>query len=79
MILFALNNNGTMRFSELRKACEPISERMLWHELKTMEKEGLLSRKQFPVVPPKTEYKLTDLGKSLKPITDAMAKWAQKF
>ena len=74
-IVWALIRNETLRFSELRRACPPISDRILSKELKELEEWGLLSRKEYPVVPPKTEYRLTKLGWSLQPVMAAMAEW----
>ncbi len=51
---------------------------MLSHQLKELEQSGLVSRKQYPVVPPKTEYTLTSMGKSLEPVLGAMVEWVIK-
>jgi DNA-binding HxlR family transcriptional regulator len=64
-----------LRYSELRKACPPISDRILSKELKELEGFGLISRTEHAVVPPKTEYRLTDLGQTLEPLMAAMANW----
>ena len=77
MLLFNLRT-GTKRYSELRELTTGISDRMLSHELKELEKHGLIKRTQYPVVPPKTDYQLTDKGKSLEPILKAMGEWAKK-
>jgi DNA-binding HxlR family transcriptional regulator len=74
-IVWALIRNEPLRFSELRRACPPISDRILSKELKELEDWGLLSRKEYPVVPPKTEYRLTKLGRTLEPVMAAMAEW----
>ena len=74
-IVWALTRTEPLRFSELRKACPPISDRILSKELKELEDLGLISRKEYPVVPPKTEYKLTALGRTLRPVMAAMADW----
>ena len=70
-ILFLLSS-GVMRFGELRKAISGITQKMLTQELREMESDGLISRKVYPVVPPKVEYFLTDFGKSLIPVIGAI-------
>jgi DNA-binding HxlR family transcriptional regulator len=74
-IVWALVRTETLRFSQVRAACSPISDRILSKELKELEELGLISRKEYPVVPPKTEYKLTTLGRTLEPVMAAMADW----
>ncbi len=74
-IVWALIRAKKLRFSEIRRDCPPISDRILSKELKELESLGLISRKEYPVVPPKTEYKLTALGHTLEPVTAAMADW----
>ncbi len=70
---------GTKRFSELKKSLNGITQKMLTQQLRDMENNGLLSRKVYPVVPPKVEYSLTDLGISLQPILDAMVEFGESF
>jgi DNA-binding HxlR family transcriptional regulator len=77
-IVWALIRTEPLRFSELRKACPPISDRILSKELKELEELGLIARKEYPVVPPKTEYRLTALGRTLEPVMAAMAAWGIK-
>ena len=67
--------NEPQRFSALRRACPPVSDRILTKELRELEAWGLISRKEYPVIPPKTEYRLTELGNTLRPIMAAMAEW----
>ncbi len=74
-IVWAMIRSEPLRYSEVRKACPPISDRILSKELKELEELGLIARKEFPVVPPKTEYRLTPLGWTLKPVMAAMAAW----
>jgi DNA-binding HxlR family transcriptional regulator len=78
MILFHLASDRR-RFSELKRLIEGISDRMLSHELKDLEASGIVTRKQFPVIPPKTEYALSALGQSLEPILVQMADWGMKY
>jgi len=74
-IVWALIRNGVLRYSELRKACSPISDRILSKELKDLEAWGLIARHDYAVVPPKTDYTLTERGETLRPIMAAMADW----
>lgn len=74
-IVWALIRDEPLRFSALRRACPPVSDRILTKELRELEEWGLISRKEYPVIPPKTEYRLTELGNTLRPIMAAMADW----
>ena len=76
-ILYVLLQNEKLRFSELRRECPPISDRMLSLELKELEEWGLIDKEVFPVVPPKTEYTMTTYGRTLDPVMKAMADWAK--
>ena len=66
---------GTKRFGELKKSIGHVSQKVLTAQLRDMEANGLVHRK----VPPRVEYSLTELGQSLKPITDAMGAWGEKY
>lgn len=70
---------GTKRFGELKKSLSGISQKVLTSNLRDMEENGLLTRKTYPEVPPRVEYKLTELGRSMFPILDEMEKWGRKF
>jgi DNA-binding HxlR family transcriptional regulator len=71
-----LLGDGKKRFSELRRAIEGISQRMLTLTLKGLERDGLITRTVYPTIPPRVEYELTKLGHSLlKPITE-LGNWA---
>ena len=67
--------DGTKRFSELKKSINNISQKVLTSNLREMEENDLLTRKVYPEVPPRVEYKLTDIGYSLKTLLDDMDKW----
>ena len=67
--------NQTLRYSELHKRMPQATDKMLAQQLRELEKDGLIDRKVYPVVPPKTEYSLTDFGKSLTPILDELCNW----
>jgi DNA-binding HxlR family transcriptional regulator len=66
----------TMRFNELRHAIGGISQRMLTLTLRNLERDGLVTRTVFPEIPPRVEYQLTDLGRTLKEPLDALWNWA---
>jgi DNA-binding HxlR family transcriptional regulator len=68
--------DGTKRFNELRRALAGITHKMLTQQLRELEANGIIDRKVFPQIPPKVEYSLTSLGKTLKPVLDAMHQWA---
>lgn len=70
---------GTKRFGELKRSVTGISQKVLTSNLRDMESNGLLTREVFPEVPPRVEYSLTELGTSLRPILDAMAKWGTDY
>jgi DNA-binding HxlR family transcriptional regulator len=67
----------TYRFAELRRRVEGISEKMLAQTLRGLERDGLLTRKAYPTVPPRTEYTLTPLGRSLAEPFGAVRAWAE--
>lgn len=66
---------GPMRYSELRKSIEGISERMLVAQLRELEKDQVIERLVYPEVPPRVEYSLTKLGETVKPMLAAMSDW----
>jgi DNA-binding HxlR family transcriptional regulator len=68
---------GRARFSELERAVPGISQRMLSSTLKNLERDGLVIRELFPEVPPRVEYEITDLGKSLLRPTQGLVDWAK--
>ncbi len=67
------------RFNELKKDLEGISQKVLTDSLRSMEEDGLITRTVYPEVPPRVEYALSDLGRSLKPILDAMVEWGNAY
>lgn len=70
---------GTKRFGELKKSVTNISQKVLTSNLREMEENNLLTRKVYPEVPPKVEYSLTEIGKSLSPLLDAMDEWGRGY
>lgn len=75
LVLFSLSQ-GTQRFSTLRNAVEGISQKMLTQTLRNLERDGIVSRRVYPVIPPKVEYSLTALGDSLARVIDTVRTWA---
>ena len=70
---------GTKRFGELKKSIGSVSQKVLTAQLRDMEEKGLVSRKVYAEVPPRVEYSLTELGKSMSPILDAMQIWGENY
>ena len=70
---------GTKRFGELRKSVGDVSQKVLAAQLRDMEKSGLVHREVYAEVPPRVEYSLTPLGRSLKPILDSMWAWGEGY
>ena len=66
---------GIVRFNEMKKYIGDISYNTLSHSLKELEADGLVHREEYPQIPPKVEYSLTERGKSLIPILDMMCEW----
>ncbi|WP_392562359.1 helix-turn-helix domain-containing protein [Orbus sturtevantii] len=70
---------GTKRFGELKKSLTSISQKVLTQHLRLMEESGLINRKIYAQVPPKVEYSLTKIGRSLSSVHDAMYKWGDEY
>lgn len=75
-ILFLLHQKGTLRFNELLRNTPNVSQKMLATALKKLEADKLVNRKLYPEIPPKVEYSLTSLGKSLMSPLDGIIQWA---
>ena len=76
LVLITLNANGTMRFSDIHKTIEDVSQRMLTVTLRTLESDGLVERKVYAEVPPLVQYCLTDTGGTLIPHIEGLVGWA---
>ncbi|MDP8823402.1 winged helix-turn-helix transcriptional regulator [Serratia marcescens] len=70
--------DGPVRFSELQRAVAPIAQKELTRQLRLFEQRGLVTRQVFPEVPPRVEYQVTALGKSLWPTLDSLAEWMRR-
>ena len=71
--------DGEQRFTQLKNGIHGISQKVLTDNLRIMEEEGIISREVFAQVPPKVIYSLTEIGKSLLPVIDAMAEWGDNY
>lgn len=77
LVIILLSENQVLRFNELCRLIPDVSSRVLSGTLKTLEADGLIARKVYPVVPPKVEYRLTPIGSSLVPLITQLTEWAQ--
>jgi DNA-binding HxlR family transcriptional regulator len=78
VLIVSLLAGGPKRFSDLRRMIEGISQRMLTLTLKGLERDGLVTRTVYPTIPPRVEYELTELGRTLRKPIQSLAKWAQE-
>lgn len=74
-ILYHLEQNGTLRFSELRRLIPEVTQRMLTQQLRDLERDGMVTREHFPEIPPRVEYTSTQTALALAPVAKAIAKW----
>lgn len=79
LIIRNLLTTDHQRFGCLQKGINGISQKMLTQQLRQLEQDGLISRKVFAEVPPKVEYSLTDLGRSLQPILESISTWGKGY
>ena len=79
LILRNLIYSGKQRFTDFAKTIPGISKKVLTDNLRALEDDGLVDREVFAEVPPRVEYSLSDLGKTLKPILDAMFEWGTDY
>ncbi|MEZ7765146.1 helix-turn-helix domain-containing protein [Gemella sp. 27098_8_92] len=70
---------STKRFGELKKSLNGVSQKVLTSNLRSLEEKGIIEREVFPEVPPRVEYRLTDLGKTLDPISKSMHDWGEFY
>jgi DNA-binding HxlR family transcriptional regulator len=75
VIIFHLFGHGVLRFSELERAIETVSQKMLIQQLRELERDGIVQRTIYAQVPPKVEYSLTEWGKKICPALDALLEW----
>ena len=79
MLIIYVLSEGTLRFSEIHHKLPHITEANLTKDLRMLESYGVIHREIYPVVPPKVEYSLTEMGKDFLPILDSINKWAKKY
>lgn len=79
IILWHLNKDGFKRFNELQRISHGASSKVLSAQLRQLEKDGLILRKVYPEIPPRVEYHITPLGKSLSPILLSMQEWSLDY
>ncbi len=77
LIIYYLSKYDTVRYNELQRLIGKITYKTLSTTLKEMENDGLINRKEYPQIPPKVEYSLTEKGKSLWPIIQGMCQWGE--
>ncbi|GID60011.1 HxlR family transcriptional regulator [Actinoplanes couchii] len=79
LLIIEFVGQRTMRFSELRDAIGGISHKMLTQNLRTLERNGLITRTVYATIPPKVEYSLTEAGQALRTVVDGMCGWTQEY
>lgn len=78
LILHHLDDK-TVRFNELQRKLPKITHATLSNQLKQLEKDGLIIRTEYPQIPPKVEYSLSDMGKNFKPVLEALSYWGMEY
>src|SRR6202046_3290865 len=78
VLIVALLGDGPKRFNEIKRMVGGISQRMLTLTLRGLERDGLVTRTVFPTIPPRVDYELTELGRSLWPPVEALGAWARQ-
>src|SRR5262249_53962063 len=78
LVILMLGKHGMMRFNELAGVIGDVSQKMLTVTLRSLEADGLVARKVYAEIPPRVEYALTDMGKSLLPLIKALEGWAEE-
>lgn len=78
-IIYMLALHEVLRYGELKKLLAPITHKMLTSQLKNLEKDNLISRKEYKQIPPKVECFLTDMGRGLEPIVKELYLWIKKY
>lgn len=79
IIIYRLGEDGTLRFSEIKRAIPNITQKMLTQQLRELEADGVVHREVYPQVPPKVEYSLTELGETVMPLMKSLCQWGQKY
>ncbi len=79
MVIIHVLSDETLRFGEIHRRLPHITQANLTKDLRTLESHGVIHREVYPVVPPRVEYSLTEMGKSFLPILNAINSWAEKY
>ena len=79
VILYCLMEYEPVRFNELRRYLKTVSDKTLSTNLKALEADGLILRREYPQIPPKVEYSLTEIGKKFHPVVAAMEAWGNEY
>ena len=79
MVIIYVLSEGTLRFSEIHHKLPHITEANLTKDLRMLESYGVIHKEVYPVVPPKVEYSLTEIGKTIEPIINLMSKWGAYY
>jgi len=79
IILYYLMMDGPIRFNELQRRVNGITQRMLTKQLRDLQSFGLVHREAYPEVPPRVEYSLTEKGRTLAPILKSLRKWGEEY
>lgn len=79
IIIFRLGNDGVLRFSEIKRSIPNITQKMLTQQLRELEADGIVNRKVYAQVPPKVEYSLTEMGKSVMPVISKLCAWGKDY
>lgn len=78
-IIYVLAFHDILRYNELKRLLSPITHKMLSTQLKELEKDELVNRKEYPQIPPKVEYSLTQMAKDLKPVINEIHAWITQY
>lgn len=78
-IIYMLAMHEVLRYGELKRLLSPITHKMLTAQLKELEQDGLINRKEYHQVPPKVEYSMTEMGRGLQPVVKEMYQWIQRY
>lgn len=79
IILYKLGGENVLRFSELRRTMPNITQKMLTQQLRELEADGMVHREVYPQVPPKVEYSLTELGRTIMPVLHQLCDWGKRY
>ncbi|MCR5169431.1 MAG: helix-turn-helix transcriptional regulator [Desulfovibrio sp.] len=79
IIIYHLLRDGVKRYSELRRSIPRATAKMLSQQLRELEADGLVHREVYPVVPPRTEYSLTERGRTLAPLMEEICRWGRTY